>query len=338
MEVVLAISRGNLHKYISNLVSSGLSWLPIKVHLQERFSECSSTSMAKHKLTELRQSELPMHEYITKFGDMAEHAYSIKSTNSASVILASNFIEGIQNPPVKNKLRSYQIKNLKDIFGHAIQEVQKKKIRALDFGLTPKSETMPNCSINAIGDEGCFKCGSEDHFVKECPLSQPDNKVENGYYMDSKNVHNTGSATDKLMEPLTRLFTDLVAQMKLLTSSGHGSHGSTPIYNGKDRNGQQWMGFHSNHRWLTIDKYHKREEPNQDHHIDHHHKASSRHNGHQWGSSNGAGNKGNFSRRPHTRIQEIESSSECNSECSVMSDLEEHLEEEVAPVPASPKN
>ena len=139
MEVALAISKGTLHIHISKLVSSRLSWLPIKAQLQERFSECSSTTMKKHKLTQLKQSELPMHEYITKFGDMAEHAYSIKATDSASVILASNFIEGVQNPHVKNKLRSYQVKTLKDIFGHAIQEEQKQKIRALDFGLAPHS-------------------------------------------------------------------------------------------------------------------------------------------------------------------------------------------------------
>ena len=73
MEVALAISRGNRHKYISKLVSSGLSWLPIKAHLQERFSECSSVTMAKHKLTQVKHSELPMHEYITTFGEMVEH-------------------------------------------------------------------------------------------------------------------------------------------------------------------------------------------------------------------------------------------------------------------------
>ena len=78
-----------------------------------------------------------MHEYITKFGDMVKHAYSIKATDSASIILASNFIEGVQNPHVKNKLESYQVKNLKDIFGHAIQEDLKQKIRALDFGVGP---------------------------------------------------------------------------------------------------------------------------------------------------------------------------------------------------------
>ena len=37
IEVTLAISRGNLHKYISKLVSNRLSWLPIKAHLKERF-------------------------------------------------------------------------------------------------------------------------------------------------------------------------------------------------------------------------------------------------------------------------------------------------------------
>ena len=69
--------------------------------------------MAKHKLTQLKQLELPMHEYITKSGDMADHAHSIKPTNSASIILASNYIEGVQIPHVKNKLRSFQVKNLK---------------------------------------------------------------------------------------------------------------------------------------------------------------------------------------------------------------------------------
>ena len=127
MQVALAISKGTMHKYINELVSSGMSWLPIKVQLQERFSECRSASLAKHKLTQLKQLELPMHEYITNFGDMAEQAYSIKPTNSASIILASNFIEGVQNPLVKNKLQSYQVKNLKDIFGHAIHKTQSRR-------------------------------------------------------------------------------------------------------------------------------------------------------------------------------------------------------------------
>ena len=91
MEVALAISKGTLHKYINELVSSGMSWLPIKAQLQERISECRSATMAKHKLTQLKQLELPTYGYITKFKDMAEHAYSIKPIDSASIILDSQF-------------------------------------------------------------------------------------------------------------------------------------------------------------------------------------------------------------------------------------------------------
>ena len=97
MDVALAISKGTLHKYINDLVSSVMSWLPIKTQLQDRFSECGNATMNKHKLNLLKQLQLPMHEYITKFGDMAEDAYSIKPTNSVSQILASNFNVGVQN-------------------------------------------------------------------------------------------------------------------------------------------------------------------------------------------------------------------------------------------------
>ena len=93
MEVALAISKGTLYKYINGLISSGMSWLPIKAQLQERFSECGSVTMAKHKLTQLKQLDLLMHEYIAKFVDMMEHALSIKPTDGASKLLASTFIE-----------------------------------------------------------------------------------------------------------------------------------------------------------------------------------------------------------------------------------------------------
>ena len=246
MEVALAISKGTLHKHINKLVSSGLSWLPIKAQLQERFSECGSATMAKHKLTQLKQSELPMHEYIAKFGYMVEDVYWIKATDSASVILASNFIDSVQNPHVKNKLTSYQVKNLKDIFGQTIQEDQKQKIMALNFGVASHSETTTttNCSINAIREKGCFKCGSEAHFVKDCPLSKLDDITQKGPCADCRNAHNYDGTTDRVVEPLTRLFTNLVTQLKLLTPSALGGN---PYYNGKVRNGQQ-TGSNNGHR------------------------------------------------------------------------------------------
>ena len=122
-------------------------------------------------------------------------------------------------------LRSYQVKNLKDIFGQAIQEDQKQKIRALDFGVAnpSKTSTKSSCSINAIWNKGCFKCGSEDHFVKDCPLNQPNNSTQTGHNMDCKGAHNGDSSYDKVMEPLNRFFTDHVEQLKLLMPLVQGS-------------------------------------------------------------------------------------------------------------------
>ena len=71
-------------------------------------------------------------------------------------------------------------------------------------------------------------------------------------------------------------------------------------------------------------------------HIDHCHKTTFRHNGDQQGSRGGAGNKNSLPK--DTRIHEIESGSECDSECSTTSDHEEHLEEEAEPTPVSSKN
>ena len=148
-------------------------------------------------------------------------------TNSANIILASNFTEGIQNPPMKNKLRSYQVKNVKDILGHTIQADQKQKNRALDFGLSPKPDPLLSCTVNAIQGKGCFKCGSKDHFIKDCPLSQQDNMIPNCNYTNHRYDTKYNSMTDKFLEPLTKLFTDLVAQLKLLTPSGLNFHSSS---------------------------------------------------------------------------------------------------------------
>ena len=51
--VALTTSKGTLHKYISELVFSGMHWLSMKAHLQENFLECRGSNMAKHKLTQL---------------------------------------------------------------------------------------------------------------------------------------------------------------------------------------------------------------------------------------------------------------------------------------------
>ena len=126
---------------------------------------------------------------MSTFINMAEHAYNIKLTDSASQILAFNFIEGIKNPHVKNKLRPFQIKNLKDIFGHAIQEYQKQKIRVVDFRESSKSKAILNCDINAIKGNNCFKYGSETHFIKDCPLNKDDiNTQQRKQYNEQSNT------------------------------------------------------------------------------------------------------------------------------------------------------
>ena len=97
---------------------------------------------------------------------------------------------------------------------------KKQKIRVLDFGVSSKPDPVLNCTINTIKDKVCFKCGSKGHFIKDCPLRQQDNMTQNNKYNDDRTDSNTNSATYKVMEPLTRLFTDLVEKLKLLTPSG----------------------------------------------------------------------------------------------------------------------
>ena len=133
--VTLATPRGSLHKYLRELHSSGKHWSAMKHLLQERFSECGNSVMAKYKLTTFRQTDLAMHEYISKFSDLVEYAYTLTPTDVASMILASNFIEGIMNPLIKDKLRSCKILNLQNIFEFALEEDQKIRVWTLKLNL-----------------------------------------------------------------------------------------------------------------------------------------------------------------------------------------------------------
>ena len=77
---------------------------------------------------------MAMHEYISEFTTILEHAHDIRPSDSKSTILASTFIDGIHNPYISNKLRSYNVQNLSELYGLAIKDDQKQKIRELDFG------------------------------------------------------------------------------------------------------------------------------------------------------------------------------------------------------------
>ena len=177
LKVTLAASTGHLHKYISELMGLGFDWKVIKSKTQERFSEFGSSIVAQNKLTSFTQNTMAMHEYISEFTSIMEHAHSIKSTDTTSAILTSDFIDGIQNPNIKNKLRSYTTQNLSELYGFALKEDQKQKIRELDFG-TDSSQQQPiaHCDINAIKGSGCYKCGGNDHFIKDCPQDRDNSK------------------------------------------------------------------------------------------------------------------------------------------------------------------
>ena len=82
--VALATSRRSLHKHVRELHSSGKPWAAMKPLLKERFSECGNSTMAKHKLTKFRQTDLAMHEYISKFTDLVEHAHTHRSSKCDS--------------------------------------------------------------------------------------------------------------------------------------------------------------------------------------------------------------------------------------------------------------
>ena len=109
----------------------GFDWKVIKSKTQERFSELGSSIIAQNKLTSFTQNTMAMHEYISEFTSIMEHAHSIKPADTTSAILASNFIDGIQNPYIKNKLRSYTIQNLSELYGFALKENQNKRLENL---------------------------------------------------------------------------------------------------------------------------------------------------------------------------------------------------------------
>ena len=95
IEVAVDTSTGQLHKHISELMSLGLNWDAIKGMVQERFSEFGSSIVARSKLSSFTQKTIAMHEYISEFTTILEHAHDIRPSDSKSTILASTFIDGI---------------------------------------------------------------------------------------------------------------------------------------------------------------------------------------------------------------------------------------------------
>ena len=77
--------------------------------------------------------------------------------------------------------------NLSALYGFAIKESQKQKIRELDFG-SSSSQASAQCDVNAIKGSECYKCGSNDHFIKDCPLNRDNDKKTVVLAMVNRNI------------------------------------------------------------------------------------------------------------------------------------------------------
>ena len=146
----------------------------IKQKLLERFSEFASAIMAKHKLNTLKQNDTPMHEYISKFAFLTRHSYSVDPSTPQTEKMILPFIDSLQNPFIKSKIRLRSSKTLSDVFQHSLEEDTRQKVRAVDFG-EPTSSHITQSDINATRDNSSYKCGKDGHFIKDCPWNQDKN-------------------------------------------------------------------------------------------------------------------------------------------------------------------
>ena len=142
----------------------------------------------------------------------------------------------------------------------------------------------------------------------DCPLTKQDNMTPKSRYINDRTDNHSNSMADKVMEPLSRLFTDLVDQLKLLTPSGHSPHKGFPNYEGNSRHDHKQMGLHNGHRQNSKGNYHRQDNAQKNCSINHCHRTSyTQDGGHHQDNRDGVGNKNKYSKRPHTRIHKIES-------------------------------
>ena len=188
--------------------------------------------------------KMAMHEHISEFTSLVEHAHQIKPSDTGSHLLATQFIQGISNLYIKSRLKfsisKTQLHNLSELFGFVLQEDQKQKIRELDLG---KDET--HIDTNAIKGKGFFKCGGEDHYIKDYPHNKDNGHNET----DHSNPSNTQfkgqrfhraqgdeSSIEQSLQTLTSLMKSLLKQMSQPQSSYHKpsykSYGKKQQYNG----------------------------------------------------------------------------------------------------------
>ena len=222
------------------------------------------------------------------------------------------------------------------IFGHAIHKDQKQKIRALDFWVNFKPESILNCDIKVIREKACFKFGSQNHVIKDFPLSKQDTKVLQEKYTNQKTDTNTNSAPDKVMKPLTRLFNNLLEQLTLLAPPRHNPHNGHPNYKGNGQYSQKLVAYPISHRQHGTTTHHRHGNAHRDCINNQRSQTDHRWKGHHRDGKTPVGHNRKHVTKPHTRIHEVKSCSKYDSESSVTSDSEELSEEEDVPT-ESPK-
>ena len=107
--------------------------------------------------------------------------------------------------------------NLSALYRFAIKEDQGQKIRELDFGKS-SSQASAQCDVNAIKGSGCYKCGSNDHFIKGCPLNrEKDRDLTHGqqkHYNDYRSKSHDENSMEKSIQAITDLLKSLLKQNK----------------------------------------------------------------------------------------------------------------------------
>ena len=132
--VASATSKGSLHKYVRELHSAGKNQPVMKTLLQETFSECGNSTVAKQRITTFKQSELPMHEYISKFTYLVQHAHNSQPSDTTRTIWHQILLKTSQTPILKTNLGPVRLVMYRTSLHLTSKKTKKKqKIRALDF-------------------------------------------------------------------------------------------------------------------------------------------------------------------------------------------------------------
>ena len=148
--VAIFTARGSLYNHNKELQNNKHEWDVIKHKLLERFSEFGSAIMAKHKLNTLKQNDTPMHEYISKFTSLTRHAYNVDTSTPQTEMFILPFIDSLQNPFIKSKIRLRNSKTLSDIFQHALEEGTRQMSELLTLVNLP-APTSHNVTLMPLG-------------------------------------------------------------------------------------------------------------------------------------------------------------------------------------------